>query len=116
MDGLPLKNIPDHEDVNDNLEKKFVEAWRVAFEVASILKRECSAEEIRITGSLLHRERFHENSDIDLAVTNFTMAKSFDCMDVLEKFNPWKIDIIPLQSLIPEKRDLILQRSVALEV
>jgi predicted nucleotidyltransferase len=67
-------------------------------------------------GSLLNRERFHEESDIDLAVTNFTMADSFDCAHFFQEFSPWEIEIVPLLSVLPEKRKLILQRSVALEI
>ena len=113
---MKLKTIPVHEEIHDNLEDRFIEARKIAFEAAAILKKECKAEEVRITGSLWHRERFHKESDIDLAVTNFTMADSFDCANFLQKFNPWEIEIIPLQSLYPEKRKLIMQRSVALEV
>jgi len=46
---MKLKNIPVHEEIQDNLEERFIEAWNIAFKVASFLKRECNAEEIRIT-------------------------------------------------------------------
>ena len=63
---MKLKNIPVHEEIQDNLEERFIEAWNIAFKVASFLKRECNAEEIRITGSLLHRERFIKNPTLIL--------------------------------------------------
>jgi predicted nucleotidyltransferase len=115
MSDVRLSAIPDHESIDDNLEQRFIEAWHVAFEVASILKRECHAEEVRITGSLLNRARFHEESDIDLVVTNFSMADIFECLRYLDAFSEWSIDIIPIQSLLPSKQAFLLERSVPLE-
>jgi len=66
-------------------------------------------------GSLLARDRFHEDSDIDLAITNFTMQQTFDIEpELVRSYHPWKIDLIPLLSVYPEKRDYILSRSVPL--
>jgi predicted nucleotidyltransferase len=103
--------IPPHPVVEDLLEPRFCEAWRIAFEVAGILREKYHAEDVRVIGSLLDRERFHEDSDIDLAITNFTVQQTFDIGHELEKYHPWKIDLIPLLSVYPEKRSYILARS-----
>lgn len=111
---MALTLIPLHPVINDELESRFIEAWNVAFTVAKMLREKHHAEDVRITGSLLHRERFHEASDIDLAITNFTMANVLDIGPELDHYLPWKIDLIPLLSLYPEKRDYILARSESL--
>lgn len=106
-----INTIPPHPMVNDNLEARFCEAWRIAFEIARMLREKHCAEDVRVIGSLLNRERFHEDSDIDLAITNFTLQQTFDIEHDLEKYHPWKIDLIPLLSVYPEKRDYIVARS-----
>lgn len=106
-----ITSIPQHPVVKDGLESRFRKSWEIAFRVARMLREKYHAEDVRITGSLLHRERFHEESDIDLAVTNFTMPQAFDIEPEFEKYFPIKIDLIPLESVYPEKRDFILSRS-----
>jgi len=111
---MPLTSIPSHPVVNDNLELRFIEAWNIAFSAAKLLREKFRAEDVRIMGSLLHRERFHEYSDIDLAITNFTMTHVLDIGPELERFLPWEIDLIPLLSMDKEKRDYLLARSESL--
>ena len=107
-----LQGMPLHAHVDDGLEDRFCHAWEVAFKDARVLKSR-GAEKIFVFGSLLSRERFHAESDIDLAVNNFTMADSFDAAPSLD----WdiSIDVVPLQSVYPEKREYILSRSVQLD-
>ncbi len=100
-----------HPDINDGLEARFCRSWDIAFDVARMLREKYHAEDVRVAGSLLMRERFHEDSDIDIAVTNFTSAQAFDIEPEFEKYFPIKIDLIPLASVYPEKRDYILSRS-----
>jgi len=108
---MTFNTMPRHSVYNDGLEARFCKSWDIAFEVAQMLREKYHAEDVRITGSLLHRERFHEESDIDLAVSNFTMPQAFDIEPEFEKYFPIKIDLIPLESVYPEKRDFILSRS-----
>ncbi len=108
-------SIPPHEEVDDGLEGRFRDAWKVAFEAARELKSRFGAEHVYLTGSLLLRDRFHEESDIDLAVDNFDMGQAFDAGGAMNRFWPWSVEIIPLRSVIPEKKTYILQRSVKLE-
>ena len=108
---MAINTIPLHNVINDGLEPRFCKSWDIAFEIARMLRTKYSAKEVRITGSLLKRERFHEESDIDLAVTNFSMSQVFDIEPEFEKYFPWKIDLIPLESVYPEKRAYILSRS-----
>jgi len=115
LTSTPIHEIPVHKPVDDGLEPRYLEAWQAAFSIARLLKNYCNADDVRITGSLLDRDRFHEESDIDLVVTNFTMADSFNCNRHLEAFSAWSIDIIPLLSLTPARQALMVERSVPLE-
>ena len=111
---MPLNTIPPHRPVNDNLEPRFSEAWKIAFEVATMLREKYHAEDVRVIGSLLHRDRFHEESDIDLAITNFSASQVFEIEPDLEKFLPWKIDLIPLLSVDQGKRQYLITKSESL--
>jgi uncharacterized protein len=111
---MTIHTIPIHPVINDGLESRFCRSWDIAFEIAQMLREKYHAEDVRITGSLLNRERFHEESDIDLAVTNFSMPQAFDIEPEFEKYFPLKIDLIPLESVYPEKRTYILSRSETL--
>ena len=112
---MSLRAMPSHPRVDDGLESRFCKAWSIAFEVARLLREKYHAEDVRVVGSLLDRERFHEESDIDLAITNMTMPQTFDIEPELARYFPWKIDLIPLQSVYPEKKEYILSRSQSLE-
>ena len=111
---MTIHTIPLHSIIDDGLEPRFRKSWDIAFDIARMLREKYHAEDVRIIGSLLNRERFHEESDIDLAVTNFSMAQAFDIEPEFEKYFPLKIDLIPLESVYPEKRDYILSRSETL--
>lgn len=110
-----LTSMPAHQEVKDGLEERFREAWDVAFRAAHLLKHSYGARQVLVTGSLLRRDRFHAESDIDLVVENFGMAEAFDSQKGLEQFYPWPIDVIPVQSLPSPRREYILDRSVYLD-
>jgi uncharacterized protein len=112
---MSIKAVPRHPFVNDGLEDRFCSAWNIAFEIARLLRGKYHAEDVRITGSLLDRERFHEESDIDIAVSNLSQSQIFDIQPEMEKYFPFRIDLIPLESVYPEKKSYILSRSETLE-
>ena len=56
-----------HEE-EQQLSLRYERAWRFARKAADMLKKEFHAQRVRVFGSLLHKELFHWNSDIDLAV------------------------------------------------
>jgi len=111
---MTIHTIPLHPVINDGLEAQFCKSWDIAFEIARMLREKYHAEDVRIIGSLLNRARFHEYSDIDLAVTNFSMPQVMEIEGEFEKYFPVKIDLIPLMSVYPEKREYILSRSETL--
>jgi uncharacterized protein len=49
-------------------EARRLQAWALAQRAAELLHREFGAERVVVFGSTLMRDRFHERSDLDLAV------------------------------------------------
>jgi len=50
------------------LDEQFEQAWAIARQGATLLKREFGTQKVAAFGSLIKKSRFHEHSDIDLAV------------------------------------------------
>lgn len=50
------------------LELRLGQGWKVAQAAGHLLKQQFGAQRVVIFGSLLHPQRFHERSDVDLAV------------------------------------------------
>ena len=111
----PLREMPDHTPIDDDLEEHFAEAWRVAFQAARLLRQSHGAQEVRLIGSLLKRDRFHEESDIDLVMPDFAMAEWMEIGPDLDQFLPWVVDVIPLAGMLPAKRRYFLSESQPLE-
>jgi uncharacterized protein len=55
-------------------------AWDVARRAADILRTRYGATRVRAFGSILHPERFHASSDVDLAVEGVTVADYWDAV------------------------------------
>lgn len=64
----------------ESLEKKYERAWEVAKSAAQILKEKYSAREVVVFGSLVHKELFHLNSDIDLSVRGIEPQRFFQAL------------------------------------
>lgn len=50
------------------LARRYAHAWQTARSAAALLKDQFAAKQVFVFGSLLHPQRFHAQSDIDLAV------------------------------------------------
>jgi predicted nucleotidyltransferase len=55
-------------------------AWGVARRAADILRTKYGATRVRAFGSILHPERFHAGSDVDLAVEGVSVADYWDAV------------------------------------
>ena len=104
--------IPAYITVNDGLDAQYKKAWNTAFKAVKILKTRFKNIKVRVAGSLLHRDRFHEGSDIDLVVPEFTMSDKMDAEKLMNCFFPLVIDIVPLRSMLSLKRAYFMERSV----
>lgn len=53
---------------------------------------------VYITGSLIHPDRYHENSDIDIAVTGMPESSYFTCLFELSMLLNKDVEIIELEN------------------
>jgi uncharacterized protein len=65
------------------LSMRYDRAWIFAHNAADMLKKEFGAERVAVFGSLVHKELFHRNSDVDLAVWRIDEKKYFRAVAAL---------------------------------
>ena len=74
-------------------------ALRVADEAATILKQQFGVERVVAFGSILSPERFHEHSDIDLAVWKLAEEHHYRAVGILLGLDPeFSVDLIRAES------------------
>jgi len=89
------------------------QAWQVAKKGAAVLKKEFGATRVMIFGSVLHPERFHEGSDIDLAV--WDVEHYFKALACLLDLEPgFSFDLVPVEDARPVLVKLIESEGVEL--
>ncbi|MFQ4137616.1 nucleotidyltransferase family protein [Nodosilinea sp. PGN35] len=77
--------------------QRLVDARRVAAEAADLLKQEFQATQVVVFGSLVHPERFHQTSDIDLAVAGLSPLDYFAAVARLQDLSVFKVDLVRLE-------------------
>lgn len=83
------------------LAQRFEAAMQVVQAANTLLKQDFQAQEVVLFGSLLHRERFHLSSDIDLAVRGLDPLEYFTAVAKLQDLSPFKIDLVRLERCKP---------------
>jgi len=78
--------------------KRWQEARREAEVLAERLGKRYGADKVVLFGSVLDGDRFHEGSDIDLAVGGLRPETFFAVWDKLEEANPFRVDLVALES------------------
>ncbi len=104
-----------------NIDRRYEAARQRAVEDFTVAARDCSAivkmieskylpKRIYQWGSLLHPERFDENSDIDLAVEGITDAETFFALlgDAM-KLTQFPLDIVQIEKIEKEFAEAIRQ-------
>lgn len=82
-------------------------AWSNARSAASLLKEKFGATKVIVFGSLV-RDRFKEDSDIDLAVEGLTNADFFEALTAVNELCERWIDLKPMESLDARFRERVL--------
>ncbi len=76
-------------------EERLARAWRAARQAARLLKKQYGVPRVRVFGSLLHLERFHDGSDVDLAVEGLAVGDYWDALaDVLFLDDEIAVDLV----------------------
>lgn len=70
------------------LESRRQRAWEVAKQAAKILKEQFYVQQVVVFGSLLFSERFHQRSDIDLAVWGVAEEDYYRAVAWLQDIEP----------------------------
>lgn len=83
------------------LAQRFEAAMQVVQAANTLLTQDFQAQEVILFGSLLHRERFHLSSDIDLAVRGLDALEYFTAVAQLQDLSPFKIDLVRLERCKP---------------
>ena len=61
-------------------EEYYQHAWKVAKEAARLLRKRYKVSRVRVFGSLIHKERFHDSSDVDLAIEGLKPEDYWDAV------------------------------------
>lgn len=75
-------------------------AYQESERCASILQREYQVKKVILYGSILDKDRFSENSDIDLAVEGLDGSEFFDATGRLIQESRFRIQLLPFWILI----------------
>lgn len=90
------------------------EAWVDAQTAASILRKQFGATNIIVFGSLV-KDKFGEDSDIDMAVEGIAPSEFFAALSAINWQSKWEIDLKPLEALEPHFKQRVLETGVAID-
>lgn len=86
-------------------------AKRDADEIVAFLVREYRPSRVLQWGSVINPDRFREYSDIDIAVEGIVDGETFFALLAdAEKMTDFPLDIVQLERIEPEFRELLLQK------
>ncbi len=90
------------------LDQRFQVAWREFHRIVAMIAAEFAPRRIWQWGSLLHRPRFCERSDIDIALEGLGAAERlFRVHARAEELSTLPLDIVELERIEPEYAHLI---------
>ncbi len=90
------------------LDQRFAQAQRDVQAIVSLIVAKYKPRRLYQWGSLLHRPRFWEHSDVDIAVEGILDVKAFFAMyGEADHLTSLPLDLVALEHIEPEFRDLI---------
>ena len=95
-------------DRQRELDERFRTAWEEFHRIVEMIAAEFAPRRIWQWGSLLHRDRFSERSDIDIALEGLGAAERlFRVYARAEELSTFPLDIVELERIEPEYAHLI---------
>ncbi|MCD6334986.1 MAG: nucleotidyltransferase domain-containing protein [Candidatus Latescibacteria bacterium] len=94
--------------------KRWQLARREAEALAKKLGKRYGADKVVLFGSVLDGNRFHEGSDIDLAVRGLRPERFFAAWSKLEEASPFRVDLVTLESCRTSLKARILTKGEVL--
>lgn len=96
--------------------RRFARAQHAARKVVDLLVDKYHVRKIILIGSLADKNRFGFHSDIDLCVEGLPDKLYFEAVgESLQMTDEFEIDIIPLENLSPDKREMVMRGKVLYE-
>jgi len=97
------------------LEVRRRRATEIAAAAATILKQDYQAHRVVLFGSVIHPQRFHSRSDIDLAVWGLDGREYYRAVARLLSLDPsFEVDLVQMEYARPLLRQTILREGVPL--
>ena len=95
-------------DRQRELDARFRTAWEEFHRIVEMIAAEFAPRRIWQWGSLLHRDRFSERSDIDIALEGLGAAERlFQVYARAEELSTFPLDIVEMERIEPEYANLI---------
>ncbi|MEL6938275.1 MAG: nucleotidyltransferase domain-containing protein [Cyanobacteria bacterium J06598_1] len=91
------------------------EAWVDVKSVSALLRSQFGATKIVVFGSLV-KDRFGEDSDIDLAVEGMNSRDLFKALVAVNKCSRREIDLKPMEDLDPYFKQRVLETGTMIEL
>lgn len=98
---------------DEQLIKRYEQAWQAARKAATLLKRTYGAKKVLVFGSLVDRSRFNHWSDIDLAVVDIADEDFYAAVGtVTGLITKFKVDLVDLKDCKDSLRKAIESEGV----
>lgn len=80
-----------------NINDLYNQAWAKARQAAEVLKKSYTAKRVILFGSLLDKDVFDSNSDIDIAVSGIPDRKFYEAVGIImQVVFPFKVDLVDI--------------------
>lgn len=91
-----------------SLDERFENAWADFESISAMIIRDYPVTGVYQWGSLLHRDKYSEISDIDIAVTgNLTPEEFFSMLGKAMAMSSFSVDLVELDKIHPSHADSI---------
>ena len=99
----------------NELSIRYDRAWTIAKEAAAILRTQFGIHRIVAIGSLIHKHRYHQRSDVDLAVWELPEKKYYRAVAQLLHLDPGHgIDLVRIEDASDSLKKHIEQEGIEL--
>ncbi|MEW5942108.1 MAG: nucleotidyltransferase domain-containing protein [Chloroflexota bacterium] len=86
----------------DRIKPRAAQAWKIARQAARLLQEQFHATRVVVFGSLLHEQRFHEWSDIDLAAWGIPAEQTFRAIGaVMDLDRTFEVNLVDVNTCPP---------------
>jgi uncharacterized protein len=101
-------------DQNADHQRQASQAWQEVTQIADLLRSHFGATQIIVFGSLV-KDRFHDTSDIDIAVAGIPPERYFEAVGAANRYSDRWVDLKPLEALEPRFLERIMATGVLLD-